>query len=423
MNKYVLGIALALITQHVFAEDAPPNPPSGIFTPDHVVSNASELNSVLSSAVGGEKILLKDGNYGSLTINKLYSDYVVLRSQNQYGAVFSGLSIDGSKGYVQFDRISSSGSDARNGANHLKFTNSKFSGLVYFRVASDVLIENSIINVDGSLHALLANSLSNFTISKNLIAYAQEDLMRITADSDTGTVEYNVFWDTKPQNIPTADDACAYNHSDAMQFFGSSGASPRNITIRGNVFYDNPSNNAVRPTSCGGSLTNMQGIFVSDPSGGAYENFLIEDNLLYLGSANSIYVNSAGSNYIVRNNTLLPWETGRGGSIRIVEKSGYTNKALQLYGNVASSISDETSSISNGMTAYNNYVYERSESSASNYKDKLYPNLEDTGMKDQIWQWFVPATGSVVDYGSGYGALSRLKNIESKISTPIQWAP
>lgn len=376
---------------------------------DIVVSNSDQLRVALTKARGGEVILLKDGNYGSLVIDQLFSSYVVLRAENKFGAVFSRIELDGSSsGYVHFDRIQAAGIAAQNGAHHLKYTNSKFSSTVYFRVASNVIIDNNIIDVDGGLHALLMNSVSSFELTRNFIARAQEDLMRLTGDSDGGLIENNIFYDTLPRNIPTESNKCEYNHTDALQMFGVDDKNPRNITIRGNLFYDDPKNNQIRPESCTKGRTgvrlNMQGIFLSDPKGNAYENVLIEENLSYLGSANSLYINGATSNVVVRNNTLLPWTEGGGGSVRVVEKAKRTNKGLNLYGNIASAVSDETTSLSDGMKIGENYVYKGADAAP---KSALFQG----GGQGATWQHYLPVKGSAVDFGSGYGAQKRLKQL------------
>lgn len=376
---------------------------------DIVVATGDQLRAALDKARGGEVILLKNGNYGSLVINQLYSSYVVLRSENRFGAVFSRIELDGnSSGYVQFDRIQAAGITATNGAHHLKYTNSKFSSTVYFKGASNVVIDNNIIDVDGGLHALLMNSVSSFELTRNFIARAQEDLMRLTGDSDGGLIENNIFYDTLPRNIPTEANKCEYNHTDALQMFGVDDKNPRNITIRGNLFYDDPRNNQVRPESCTKGRTgvrlNMQGIFMSDPKGNAYENILVEENLAYLGSANSLYINGATSNVVVRNNTLLPWVEGGGGSIRVVEKAKRTNKGLNLYGNIASAVSDETTSLSDGMKIGENYVYKGADAAP---KSALFQG----GGQGATWQHYLPVKGSAVDFGTGFGAQKRLKQL------------
>ncbi|WP_160152888.1 discoidin domain-containing protein [Microbulbifer sp. ALW1] len=399
-------------------EDPAPDPEDTPATGDIVVNNSSELIRALDSVTGGEVILLKDGNYGQLTISKQYSDYVILRAENLFGAIFSDIGIDGSnKGYVHFDRILSAGIDARNNAHHLKYTNSKFSSTVYFKYADNVVIESNTIDVDGGLHALLVNSVSNFKVINNYITNAQEDLMRVTGDSPNGLIENNVFYDTKPLNIPHSGNACEYQHTDGLQMFGLGGANPRNITIRGNYFYDNPDNNAIRPTECvsgkSGVRLTMQGIFMSDPSGNGYEDMTIEQNFLQIGSPNTIYINGATKNVSVKNNTLLTWSGGAGGSIRVVEKAGKTNSGLTLSGNVSSAVSDETTALSNGMQIGDNFVYERNNTASTIFKNKIF---EGAG-EGSRWQHFLPVSGSPIDFGTGYGALDRLSSLKDGSET------
>lgn len=389
-----------------------------------LISTAQQLKDALAAAKGGEVFLLKDGNYGSLIISRQFPSYVTLRAANLHKAVFSGIEIDGSnKGFVHFDRIQSSGIRAVNGAHHLKYTNSRFSSTVYFKTAADVIIDNNVIDVDGGLHALLMNSVSRFELTRNFIARAQEDLMRLTGDSDGGLIVNNVFYDTMPQNIPHDGNKCEYNHSDALQMFGVDNKNPRNLTIRGNYFYDDPSNNQIRPETCTpgrpGTHLNMQGLFLSDPKGNAYENVLIEENFAYLGSANSIVINGATANVVVRNNTLLPWTAGRGGSIRIVEKANRTNKGLTLYGNTATAVSDETTSLSDGMNIHSNLVYDKSSNTSPTHRNNLFQG----GGEGSRWQHFLPVAGTVVDFGSKYGAQTRLQELmQSKSGTmPAQF--
>jgi hypothetical protein len=397
------------------------NPP---ITGGTLISTAQQLKDALAAAKGGEVFLLKDGNYGSLVISRQFPSYVTLRAVNLHKAVFSNIEINGSnKGFVQFDRIQSGGIRATNGAHHLKYTNSRFSSTVYFKTAADIIVDNNIIDVDGGLHALLMNSVSRFELTRNFIARAQEDLMRLTGDSDGGSILNNVFYDTMPKNIPHDANKCEYNHSDGLQMFGADNKNPRNITIRGNYFYDDPSNNQIRPEACAGGKTdyrlNMQGLFLSDPQGNAYENVLIEENFAYLGSANSIVINGATSNVVVRNNTLLPWTEGRGGSIRIVETAKRTNKGLTLYGNSATAVSDETTSLSNGMNIHSNLVYDKSSTSSPIHRNNLFQG----GGEGSRWQYFLPVTGSAVDFGSTYGSQKRLQELmQSKSGTmPVQF--
>lgn len=377
-------------------------------TGDVTVSNATELASALSNAVGGEIILLKDGNYGSLKIKKEYADYIILRAENLHKAVFSGIEINGSnKGYVQFDRIASAGIRAVYGAHHLKYTNSKFSSQVYFRYANNIEVRNNSIDVDGGLHAMLVNSVNTFTIKENYITHAQEDLMRITGNSYDGLVKNNVFYDTLPKNKSN----CAYNHTDGLQFFGLDGKNPRRIDLIGNYFYDDPSNNAIRPPECVSGKQNvrlhMQGIFLAGPQGNGFQDMVIEDNMVYVGSPNAIFVHGASSNVMVRHNTLLTWASGKGGSI-ILRDGKIKNSGLTLYGNITSALSDQTTR-SAGMSIGENFEYNRDNPSSSIYKNYIFQGAGEGSR----WQHFLPVVGSPIDFGSGMGALDRLSELKS----------
>lgn len=376
---------------------------------DVVVKNSSELAAALSAAAGGEVILLKDGDYGSLTIKKQYADYVILRAENRYGATFTGIEINGSnKGYVHFDRIKSNGIRAVYGAHHLKYTNSKFTETVYFKHANHVVVRNNVVDVNGGLHALLANYLSDFEIVENYVAHAQEDLMRITGNSYNGLVENNVFYDTLPKNKSN----CAYNHTDGLQFFGTDGKNPRDMIIRGNYFYDDPSNNAIRPPECVSGKDNvrlhMQGIFMAGPQGNGFERMVIEENFVFVGSPNALFVHGASNDVTVRNNTLLSWEDGKGGSI-ILRDGMVSNSGLTIYGNITSDFSDQTSRSS--MKVGENFVYDRDDATSSVFKNYLFQG----GGQGSKWQDFLPTAGSPIDFGKGFGALNRLMDLKTGV--------
>lgn len=432
----LLEIKIPGVNKTAFATIAPPDPvdpPSSPVPPppsevepedvpatgDVVVGNAAELGRALESALGGEVILLKDGNYGNLKIARQYDNHVILRAEKRFGAVFSNIEITGSdKGYVHFDRIKARSIRAMNGAHHLKYTNSRFSSTVYFKNASNIVIDNNTIDIDGGQHALILNDVTGFEVTRNYIARAQEDLLRLTGTSADGLIEDNVLYDTLPRNTPTDRDDCAYSHSDALQMFGADDSNPSNITIRGNHIYDDPDNNEIRPTRCVGGkkgvrLT-MQGIFISDPKTRGYQDILIEENFIYVGTPNSIYINGAAGKVVVRNNTLLPWPGSSGGSIRIVEKANRTNKGLQATHNVVRSVIDETTSLSGGMKISNNFAYNTTDKSSPSHVSKLFRGAGE----GSHWEHFLPVQGCKIDFDKGYGAVERLSTLIETGSIP-----
>lgn len=400
-------------TANTSASDIP-SPAVGDFT----VSSKKELLAALDSAVSGDVIVLKNGNYNNLKIDRSFSDYVVLRSRHHLGAIFDKIEISGDYGYLHLDGIKARSIRVTAGAHHIKVSRSKFTSTAYFKNARNILIEKNEITAKGATHALILNHISNFKVTNNYIAHAQEDLLRLTGYSANGVVQDNTLYDAMPKNKPTSSDLCAYQHSDAIQLFGADDTNPTNITIRGNHIYDDPLTNEVRPKHCvdgkqGVRLT-MQGIFVSDPKSKGYQDILIEENLLYLGTPNSIYINGGSKNLVVRNNTLLPWPGSSGGTIRIVEKSRKSNKGLHISRNVVSDIRNETTKLSNGMKVLKNFVYETADKSSPNHVSKLF---KGAGQGSQ-WHHFVPADGGKIAPDAGYGALTRLEGLIQARNAP-----
>ena len=162
----------------------------------------------------------------------------------------------------------------------------------------------------------------------------------------------------------------------------------------------------------------MQGIFISDPKSQGYQNILIEDNFIYVGTPNSIYINGAAKNVIVKNNTLLPWEGSSGGAIRVVEKSNRTNKGLQVSHNVVRTVIDETTSLSSGMKISNNFSYNTTDRSSPSHVSKLFRGAG----QGSHWEHFLPVQGCKIDFDEGYGAVERLSTLmeTGSIPEPVQ---
>ncbi len=346
------------------------------------VSNATELQTALNSAVGGEEILLANGSYGSIVLCKDYADYVTLKSVNPLGATFTDLDIPGGS-YIRLDGIKVNGLvRADEGAHHLTYTNSAFYSGTYFFDGNNIVVNSNDIGGNTGIKILVSfDGITDFELKDNYIHHARSDLVRVVAASSFGLIENNFLFDVQP----TGDD-----HPDSIQFFGRAGAgTPHDITIRGNYIYDDPTTGIPEP---------MQGPFVSDPAGVGYFNILIEQNFIAVHSANSIYINGCLSNCLIQNNTFA-----NEGRIRIVEKSRVSNRGTTIRNNVMRLMSNETTSLSAGLSISNNYIYSKN-SSAPNYRGNLYQG-NNTG---STWQDFIPKTGSAVDFGSGLGALDRI---------------
>ncbi|WP_434055988.1 MAG: right-handed parallel beta-helix repeat-containing protein [Roseibium sp.] len=339
------------------------------------VSNSSELKNALSNASGGETIVLKDGYYGDLYIsNEKYNSTVTIVAENTLGADFGKINI------TNGENISIQGVDANDfkvyDSSHIAIKDSHTK--IYFSNVYHADIDNN--EVDGGYNGITLNDVRHFSVTNNYVHHVQSDLLRVTGDSYDGLIDNNILFDAMPVRYSDG----SVDHADAIQFFAYGGSTPHDIVISRNLIVDDRDTGAIY----------TQGIFLSDPSSGGYQNILIEDNLISVGSPNSIYINGGQKNVVVRNNSLIPNEDG-GGSIILAEKSGNNNSGTTVTGNIAKILTDETKSSNIG----DNYFYGRDYDIS-----KLFQGDGDT------WQDYLPVEGSLAKH---YGALDYLNDLLS----------
>lgn len=337
------------------------------------VTNQSELLAALKTAQGGDTVLLADGYYGDPVLKNDYTSTVTIKAENPDGAVFGQLCLSGVTN-LTIEGISATNSvKITDKSVGVAVLDSTVVGTLYCRDVNGLTIDN--VEVSGGQFGVSLNSVQNFSVTDSNIHHAIEDLIRITGDSYNGVIENNTVAET------TGGSPL---HPDVLQMFASNGKTPHDIVIHGNLMYD---------TKNAGE-TAAQGIFMSDPSTGGYKNILIEDNLIRVPSPNTIYINGGQENVKVLNNTLMSVDAGGAAIIRLAEKSGMNNSGTTVDGNIAKSILDETNSSSIG----DNYIYGKSADLSKIFSGSDYTN----------WESFVPVEGSIVDFGTGYGAQTRL---------------
>ncbi|MEM9050357.1 MAG: cadherin-like domain-containing protein [Pseudomonadota bacterium] len=343
-----------------------------------VVSGTGQLLNALAAAKGGETILLAAGGYGDVELKQSFASKVTLKAVEPGTVDFKHLRLNGADN-IELDGLSVNYLHTQFSSG-ITVKNSSFESGVYFRDSDGVVLDGN--DIEGGYHASIFNDVTNFEITNNYIHHAQSDLIRVTGDSWGGLVQNNTLYDTA--GIRYSDGT--YDHADLIQFFARDGKTPHDMVIRGNYLYDDLSTGVIPG----------QGIFVSDPASGGYRDFLIEDNLINVASVNSIYINGATENFVVRNNTLMPNDGDSGGIIRLAEKSGRGNPGAEIYGNVAKRITDETrdSDISD------NYVY--------GYGADLGRLFSGPGSS---WEGFVPPSNGPVSLNSNYGAQNRLREL------------
>ncbi len=283
------------------------------------VSNASELSTALSNAKGGETIILRSGDYGSLNVSgKSYSSYVTIESEEDKGAVFSSVSVRDTD-YLRIDNVHvdnpTNGSPAStlvsvtDGSSHVQFLNSEVNGKVdgdytghyglYSKDASDVTFAGNYVH-DIKTGGVFYTS-SDLTVSGNNIDYTGADSFKFIGVQGV-LIEGNMG----SRNIfPSPTE-----HVDFIQFQGSDSS---DIEIRGNV-------------SLPGTRVDAQGIFFDDAH---YTNVLVEENVIATGMIRGISV-SSGTNFVARNNTLinLPGEGSKATKVLGADES---------YGNIQTS--------------------------------------------------------------------------------------
>ncbi len=340
-----------------------------------IVSSLSQLQSALANAKGGETIRLQDGYYGALSISKDFGTKVTIEAINPQKVTFADLDIPGGSN-IHLDGLTiNAASRIDQNAQNITITNSTFKNSLYFRDADNIVVDNN--DIGGGHNTLTLNDVTNFEITENYIHHAEADVVRITGTSKYGLFENNTVYDVA---------ASKPVHPDLVQMFGTSEGTPSDIIFRGNHLYDDPATGEVY----------AQGFFFGDPTNGGYKNILIEDNLINVGSPNSIAIHGGEQNVVIQNNTLLPWPGNGGATIRLTDARGWQNAGITVENNIAKTILNET----NSPNVSNNYLYGRDADIS-----KLF-----SGDGDE-WQDFVPVEGSPVDLSTGLGATGRLNDL------------
>ena len=277
------------------------------------VSNATQLQSALASAVGGDKILLAAGDYGNVSINnRNYSSNVTVQVQSfQNPAHFDGLFIQNSKNLtfsgLDIGRDLNAGEPEYTQLNWIRSSsNIKLSGVTIHGSMDNnpqndgvgiVLTEVTGFNINNSKFTELYRGVAvqqsaNVTIQSTEFKTIRSDGI-VNAAVDGVYYDNNTFSDFRPV-IP--------DHADFIQFWNTGQTrGSNNITIKNNVM--------MQPEFSGIEGTGVQGIFISDPLAYGYKNILIQNNLVYSnGAYNGITVNG-GTGVQILDNTVISQST------------------------------------------------------------------------------------------------------------------
>jgi len=339
------------------------------------VQNRSQLLTALDNIDSGGVIFLENAYYGALVTSQEFSSRVCLQSIQQYGARFSSVTISRST-HIMINGFDIEGELEAEHSSYAVAKNSKMSSAVF------KFSDNARYDRNDSRYVNF-NDSSYFEITNNFIHHASADLLHIKGNAHHFLVENNSLYDTIP-------DAAA--HSDAIQMAGNRNGTPHDFVLRGNYVFDDPE--TVQP-GAEEADKKLQGFFMADANGDGYYNILIEDNLINASNtSNSLIVAGASHNVVIRNNTLLP----------TTEFSGGTHQGIVVTKNVADSPRYGTAP---SVQSIDNIFY-----NIRNAPIPLNTLFEDASAFG-TWRNFIPKSGGLVDFGSGYGAERRVKQLQA----------
>ena len=297
------------------------------------VSSAAELIGALSSAKGGETILLQGGNYGALSLYDArdafakFSEVVTIKSADAKNkATFSSLYLRGAKNLVldslKFDYVSASAApewvrpfQIVGNSQNISIVNSVFDGDLA-RGVSDVangLGTGIGLGVSGATNITVENNkffnwhragvfggVGNLSVNNNEVYHIRSDGFNF-AQVNFVSIEGNYLHDFITS--PASGD-----HMDMIQFWTTGTTSPStNIVIRDNIL-----------DSGGGNLTQsifMRNELVDQGLAGDemfYRNIVIENNVIHNAHTHGITVGETHG-LIIQNNTILH-NLGSGGA-------------------------------------------------------------------------------------------------------------
>ena len=269
------------------------------------VTNSTELQTALKQAVGGDTIVLKAGDYGTVLIRDLkFSEPVTIVSED-------------SSNPAHIDRMTVSYTENLNFqsidfGSALSATETQNTALVSIMRSSGISIDKSVIHgsLDGDPgndgYGLVVRDLVGFSVTNTVfhelgrgvvfsfssdINVLNNDFSDLRSDGANFAQVQNVIID----NNSFRDFYPVYpDHPDAIQFWtkGTTVASS-NIVITNNTVMQ-------------GDGTALQGIFLRDELGTLrYENVLIQNNLVYVTEFYNGITVMGGNNLSVLDNTVL----------------------------------------------------------------------------------------------------------------------
>lgn len=344
------------------------------------VSSAAELNQALSSATGGETILLAAGDYGRLNLNgtQFASNVTIKSADANTPATISEMRLNGvsnlSFDSVLFDYTFNGEATSYRpfqiqNSSGITVTNSVFSGDLAqgVSVAADGYGSGKGLDVRGGTDIVISGNeffdwwkgltvgaSSNVTVSGNDVYAIRSDGMYFDGNQSV-TIEKNYIHDF-------GGSLTSGDHRDMIQFSKLLGPSS-DITIQDNVF-DMGTGSFGQVLFMGNGKTSP-----ADPAM-FYQNVLIDNNLIYGAQPHGITVSGA-RDLTISSNTVLAVDRGATGGItipRINVTSGSQNVTVDQ--NVVSTVTGYNGQAD--WTVTNNAYVQNTNPGAADYYDNVF---------------------------------------------------
>ena len=265
----------------------------------HTVTTVAQFNTAIGAAVAGDRIeiatntALSNLNIGS----KNFGAGITITSASGYDAVIDVILIGNSSG-MTFENLKFVRTSGDSSADAAKFTNctnitvtgcefastedadhtNNRSGLEFVSCDNVNVLDNTFHDVKSAVNVQLSENVvvdgnTVHTLSGDAFVFSQVDTVEITNNLAYGFHPFNG------------------SHNDFVQFISTgSMVGSSNVLISGNVLL---SPDAV-----------VQGIFIDPDNTGAFDNFVITENLIYTNAANGIWLEGA-TNSEISNNTVV----------------------------------------------------------------------------------------------------------------------
>ncbi len=310
------------------------------------VSNASQLNSAIKSAGNGDIIVLKSGNYGSISLNSVNKNVTLTSENGGNPATLSSLTLN-----------KSSNIDVEG----LKFTGSGTG--VTVRSSKNIDIEDSTFI--GNKKGIAVNNSNSVNIRDNDFTKMNNDGIALSGVNGA-QITGNQIRDMKTSGS---------QHHDGIQIHPTNGASS-NIVIRGNVIDTND--------------TNTQAIYMG--GGTTHRNIDIENNTITAGHKYGIKIAAKVAGLDIKNNVVIQdpaLKSNKGGHTPEIDISkastgvsitGNTAHDISASGNVSNNkiVSIGTNATASGSWSNSNSSSDSSSSSSSNSSSSSSSNNGST---------------------------------------------